>query len=137
MITSTNPDGNYEVYVANTDGTGLTQITSNARDSGTFTRGAPGAPDISGNGAYVVFGSVADLTGDNSTLTHTIFWAEVVGGTIGQPLRFGTVPDSIASRSADNPHMTNDGSGILFDATSNYLFDSKGTNDKIFTTVRQ
>ena len=136
-IAGTNPDGNYEVYVANTDGTGLTQITTNARDSGTFTSGAPGALDISGNGSYVVFGSVADLTGENDQLTHTIFWASVVGGEIGQPLRDGTVPSSISSRAADNPHLTNDGAGILFDSRVNYSFDSTGDDDKIFTTVRQ
>jgi Tol biopolymer transport system component len=137
VIPGGNPDGSYEVYVANSDGTGLTQITANARDSGTFTSGAPGALDISGNGSYVVFGSIADLTGENPNTTHTIFWANVVSGEIGQPLREGTVPDGETSRAADNPHMTNDGSGILFDSATNYSFDSTGSNDKIFTTGRQ
>jgi len=137
VIPGGNPDGNYEVYVANSDGTGLTQITSNARDSGTFTSGAPGALDISGNGSYVVFGSIADLTGENPETTHTIFWANVVSGEIGQPLREGTVPDGETSRRADNPHMTNDGNGILFDSATNYSFDSTGGDDKIFTTGRQ
>jgi len=137
VIPGGNADGNYEVYVANSDGTGLTQITSNARDSGTFTSGAPGALDISGNGSYVVFGSIADLTGENPDTTHTIFWANVVSGEIGQPLREGTVRDGETSRRADNPHMTNDGNGILFDSATNYSFDSTGSDDKIFTTGRQ
>ncbi len=137
VLPGSNPDGSYEVYVANTDGTGLTQITSNTRDSGTFANNEPGAVDISGNGAYVVFGSIADLTGENTSLGHTIFWGSVVGGTIGQPLRFGTVPAGIDSRAADNPHMTNDGNGIFFESVVNYSFDATGSNVKLYTTVRQ
>ena len=60
-----NPDGNFEVYVARTDGSGITQITNADLNSGTYVDGIPGDYDISGNGAYIVFGSRDNLTGVN------------------------------------------------------------------------
>jgi Tol biopolymer transport system component len=136
LIPAGNADGTYEVFVANADGTGLVQITASASDSGTYTSGAPGALEIAGQGAYLVFGSDANHTGDNAGLDHTIFWASTDGLTIAQSLRDGYVPPTITSRAADNPHIVNDGAGILFDSAENYSFDSTGTEDKIFTTVR-
>jgi hypothetical protein len=136
LIPGGNGDGSYEVFVANADGTGILQITSSADDSGTYTSGAPGALEIAGFGNFVVFGSDADHTGENPSQEHTIFWASTDGTTIGQPLKEGYVPPTVDSRAADNPHIINDGEGILFDSAVNYSFDSSGTTDKIFTTVR-
>jgi Tol biopolymer transport system component len=136
LIPGSNADGSYEVFVANTDGTGILQITGSADDSGTYTSGAPGALEISGFGSYVVFGSDADHTGDNPSQEHTIFWASTDGTMIAQSLRDGYVPPTVAGRAADNPHTVNDGAGILFDSAENYAFNSDGNDDKIFTTVR-
>ena len=135
LIAGGNGDGSYEVFVANTDGSAMLQITASADDSGTFTSGAPGALEIAGLGNYVVFGSDADHTGDNPSQTHTVFWATADGASIGQPLRDGYVPPTIDSRAADNPHVVNDGAGMLFDSAANYSFDATGAEDKIFTTV--
>jgi Tol biopolymer transport system component len=137
LIPGGNADGSYEMFVANANGTGLVQITASADNSGTFTSGAPGALEIAGFGNYLVFGSDADHTGDNPNQTHTVFWANTDGTQIGQPLREGYVPPDIDSRAADNPHIVNDGSGLLFDSSVNYSFDSTGGDDKIFTTVRE
>ena len=136
LVAGGNADGTFEVFVANTDGTANVQITSSADDSGTYTSGAPGALEISGFGAYVFFGSDPNHTGDNPSQEHTIFWASADGVTIGQPLRDGYTPPTITSRAADNPSTVNDGAGVLFDSAVNYAFDSSGTDDKIFTTVR-
>ena len=135
LVAGGNADGSYEVFVANSDGTAMLQITTSADNSGTYTSGAPGALEIAGLGNYVVFGSDADHTGDNPSQTHTVFWATSDGATIGQPLRDGYVPPTIDSRAADNPHVVNDGAGILFDSAVNYSFDATGGEDKIFTTV--
>ncbi|MFQ6003975.1 MAG: TolB family protein [Woeseia sp.] len=136
LVTGGNADGSSEVFVANGDGTGTVQITTSAVDSGVFTSGATGALEIAGFGNYVVFGSTADLTGDNSGNTHTIFWASTDGVMTGQPLRAGFVPPDVLARDADNPHINNDGSEIMFDSAVNYSFDSTGTDGKIFTTAR-
>ena len=135
LIAGGNADGSYEVFVANTDGSAMLQITTSADDSGTYTSGAPGALEIAGLGNYVVFGSDADHTGDNPSQTHTVFWATADGASIGQALREGYVPPTIDSRAADNPHVVNDGAGMLFDSAVNYAFDATGAEDKIFTTV--
>lgn len=137
LIPGGNADGSYEVFVANADGSGTVQITASADNSGTYTSGAPGALEIAGFGNYVVFGSDANLTGDNPSQQHTIFWATTDGTTIAQSLRDGYVPPTIDSRAADNPHTVNDGAGILFDSAVNYAFDSTGNDDKIYTTVRE
>lgn len=136
LTAGTNADGSIEVFVANGDGSGTVQITAGAVDSGVFAGGAAGALEIAGLGSHVVFGSTADLTGDNPGNAHTIFWASTDGVTTGQPLRAGFVPPDVTARDADNPHISNDGNIILFDSAVNYSFDSTGTGDKIFTTAR-
>ena len=137
MVSGGNADGSYEVFVANTDGTANVQITASDDNSGTYTSGAPGALEIAGFGNYVFFGSDADHTGDNPSQEHTIFWASTDGTMIAQSLRDGYVPPTITGRAADNPHTVNDGAGVLFDSAENYAFDSSGSDDKIFTTVRE
>lgn len=133
-----NPDGNYEMYVAQTDGSSTVQITNDPENSGTFTNGAPGAFNISGNGAIVIFGARGDLTGLNQ-FSHTLFWAATDGSATQQVLRQGTVPDSVYANQnfdADNPSITNDGDGFAFESTINYTSDTVPTFVKIYTTVR-
>ena len=66
-----------------------------------------------------------------------LFWAAADGSSLGQPLRDGTVPGSIATRSAFAPKISIDGGLIAFLSTANYSFDSTGNDVKIFTTLRQ
>jgi Tol biopolymer transport system component len=133
-----NADGNYEMYVGQTDGSTVTQITDNEDNSGTYSNGTPGGFDISGNGAFVVFGARGNLTGDNQ-FSHTIFWATTDGSTIQQFLRQGTVPNSVYANEnfdAENPTIINDGAGIAFESTVNFTSGSVPTYVKIYTTAR-
>ncbi len=133
-----NADLNYEVFGIQADGTGLVQITdSAANDSGVSQGDEPIDISISGNGAYVAFGSDHDLTGDNTAGGHTIFWATFDGGTIGQILKDGRIPATVSNFSGDNVHIINDGAGFAFRSTTNFSFDSSGVGEKIFTHARE
>ncbi len=133
-----NADGNYELYVAQTDGSGIVRITDDDENAGTFENGTPGGFDISGNGAFVVFGARGDLVGQNP-LTHTIYWATTDGATIQQILRQGTVPDDVYANQnfgADQPSILDDGAGLAFESTINFTSGTVPTYQKIYTTVR-
>ncbi|MDH3547057.1 MAG: hypothetical protein OEN22_08150, partial [Gammaproteobacteria bacterium] len=136
-LTGGNVDGNYEVFVARSDGTGIVQISDGDRDSGTFESGGPGDFDIAGNGSFVAFGSVANLTGENPDTEHTLFWAPAGGGPFAQFLREGTIAAGSLGRRANQVSMTNDGGGIAFESTQNYTSTAQPGNDKIYTTIRQ
>ena len=137
VVAGGNADGNYEVYVAQTDGSTITQISNGPDDSGTFASGAPGAFDLSGNGNWVVFTSESNLTGDNASLEHTIFTASADGGQIQQSLRDGTVAVDASQRRADQPTITNDGAGMAFESDVNLTSFTQPGFDKIYTTIRQ
>jgi len=137
-VSGANTDGNYELYVAQTDGGGIVRITDDPENAGTYTNGTPGGFDISGNGAYVVFGARGDLVGTNP-LTHTIYWATTDGATIQQVLRQGTVPNDVYANQnfgADQPSFINDGAGLAFESSINFTSGSAPGFDKIYTTVR-
>jgi len=133
-----NADGNYEMYVGQTDGSTITQITDDVENSGTYSNGTPGGFDISGNGGYVVFGARGNLTGENF-FSHTIFWAATDGSIIQQFLRQGTISNSAYANEnydAENPTIINDGEGIAFESTVNFTSGSVPTYVKIYTTAR-
>ena len=84
----------------------------------------------------MAFGSTANFTSDNPTFGHTIFWATIDGGTIGQPLREGTVAAGAASFQAEGVSMDDAGSLILFDTLENFNVGTS-SNRKIYSTGRQ
>ncbi|MGB5166178.1 MAG: hypothetical protein WBN09_03095 [Woeseiaceae bacterium] len=134
-----NADGNYEMYVAQSDGSAIVQITNNAENSGSFVDGTPGAFNVSGDGSILVFLSRGDLTGLNRFST-TVFWAATDGSVIQQLLREGTVPDATYANEnfdADTPSITNDGLGIVFESTVNYTEGAVPTFQKIYAAIRQ
>jgi len=61
-------EGGWEIFAVNSDGTGLTQLTSDLDYS---SRG----PSVSGDGSLVAFASHADLTGDNPDHSWEVFVA--------------------------------------------------------------
>ena len=136
-LTMNNADLQLEVFIAQSDGSGINQVTNSDQPSGTFISGIAGDIDISGNGNYIVFGSSFNFTGENPNNEHTIYWATADGSQVGQPLRDGTVRDTAQSFLAENVSMSDDGSAILFVTFENMSFDSSGTGVKIYTTGRQ
>lgn len=136
-LTGGNSDGNYEVFVVNSDGMGTLQISDGDADSGTFQSGAPGEYDISGNSSVVVFSSEANLTGENASLEHTLFWSPASGGVVSQVLRDSTVAAGAIDRTAEKPTVSNDGSGIAFEAFGNLTSFDQPPFEKIYTTVIQ
>ena len=92
LVPGGNADGNSELFVMNSDGTGLTQLT--------FTSGGLGInePAISPNGQKVVFAAAMDLVpGSNPDLNSEIFVVSIDGSglvqvthsTGGDPNNFG------------------------------------------------
>lgn len=137
LLPGANPDGGLEVYVALTNGTGTFQISDGIGSSGGFA-GLPGSLDISGNGSYVVFGSNADLTGENAARENTIYWARSDGTSLTQLLRTGTVPPGVLSREARDPSFNDDGSVIAFRSSVAYSDDATVNNlDKLYWINRQ
>ena len=137
-LVGSNADGSYEVFTINADGTGLNQVSNSDRPSGTFADNpsAPGDYDISGNGAYIVFGSDFDYVGTNPNTNHTIFWTTYDGSSIGQPLREGTIAATTTSYRAQNAVLDNSGNVILFESTRNMSSDATGSDEKIYTAAR-
>jgi Tol biopolymer transport system component len=133
-----NTDGSFEIFVARTDGSSITQISDGTVDTGGgfFSIDAAGF-SISGDGAYVAFTSTADFTGDNPDLDPTIFWAGTGGGAVTQLLRPGTVSDSDPRRNAQIPSLNNDGSTVSFVSFINYTSVTQPGRDKIYTIARQ
>jgi Tol biopolymer transport system component len=131
-----NPDGMLEVYTVATDGTGITQITDSALDSGLMFNGNAPAVDISGNGSWITFMSYADINGTNSDSTYTVYWADRSGTFIEQLLREETKPEGVSSRFAEVPRMNDDGSQIVFSALAPYSTDAPDTGWKMFAMGR-
>ena len=111
-----NADGLLEVYVANTDGSGIVRITDSNDDSGLRFNGTAPAVDISGNGQWITFMSYGDFAGLNAGGEYTVFWANRDGTQIQQLLRVETVDADASSRFAEVPRMSDDGSRIMFSA---------------------
>jgi Tol biopolymer transport system component len=137
-----NDDENHEVFVSNTDGTGLIQITSSTEggsgidSESSFLNRLPGAVDISGDGNYILFGSDADLTGDNLLADHTLFWATADGTVIEQQLRSDTIPGGTTGIT-DRSYLNFDGSKMLIDTWQNYSPDATSNTKKLYLMTRQ
>jgi Tol biopolymer transport system component len=131
-----NVDGALEVYVVNTDGTGLVRITDTAQDSGLRFNGTAPAVDISGSGDWITFMSYADLNGLNTGGTYTVYWANRQGTQVQQLLRLETKPDGVSSLFAEVPRMSDDGSRVLFSALAPYSATAPDNGWKMFMHTR-
>ncbi|HTQ57522.1 MAG TPA: hypothetical protein VMI94_23795 [Bryobacteraceae bacterium] len=160
LLPGGNPDLNAELYIMNSDGTGLTQLT--------FSTG-PGAdePAISYNGQKVVFCSNSDLVpGQNADGNSEIFIINADGSGLrqltfstggdpqnfggnthprldpsGQHIAFSSDRDLIAGRNSDANHelfvINIDGSGLrqLTNTTGGYGVFATGGLDSTGTKV--
>jgi hypothetical protein len=106
-LTGGNSDHGAEIFVINSDGTGLTQLTSDASyDSG--------YPSISGDASIVAFQSNADLTGGNSDHCLGVFVATMDSWAASDQ----SLPESLTwdESAAVSVEATNDGP-ITWDGT--------------------
>ncbi|MEW5807531.1 MAG: hypothetical protein AB1756_09335 [Acidobacteriota bacterium] len=99
-LTGGNPEGNSEIFVIRSDGSGLAQLTSSAT-------GSSESPSLNGSGSEVAFSSSADLTGSNADGNGEIF----VMGTDGTMLRQIT---SSTEGSSGGPAFSADGIFVIF-----------------------
>ena len=131
-----NADGLLEVYVASTDGSGITRITDSNDDSGLRFNGTAPAVDISGNGQWITFMSYGDFSGLNSGGEYTVFWASRDGTQIQQQLRVETVPAEASSRFAEVPRLSDDGSRIMFSALEAFADNAPAAGWKLYVHNR-
>ena len=137
-----NGDSSMEVYVANSNGSGITQLTATIGDSGIHSRndtpeqGRMGAVDIAGDGRSVVFGSTFDHSGLGELDTHSRFWADTAGTTLIQVLRAETIPVGVAQE-VDQVSLNGDGTILLIDTEENYTDETTGRKDKLYLLRRR
>ncbi len=109
-ITGQNPNNRSSVFMAATDGSGITQVTINIE---TFLL----EPIISGDASTVAFLSDSDLTGDNPGLDRQIFRIDANGANLAQVTN---LPSSVVS----DITFSDDGSTIAWVGSG----DPFGTN---------
>ena len=78
----------------------------------------------------------ADFTGDNPLGYSTVFWSNITGTVIGQPLRDATTPSDVESRNAGYPQISNDGGKITFRSGTNYVPGTETNKEKIYIIDR-
>lgn len=123
-LTGGNADLGSDVFVINTDGTGLRQLTS-----------APAGYDavnaaLSGNGAKVAFESNADLvTGSNTAHQSEIFVVDFAGTGLRQLTKTSNLLSTPASQ---YPSLTDDGLTVVYASNQSSLFTNFDGNTEIF-----
>ena len=134
LVSGSNPTLDRQVFVLRADGTGTTQITDGDLNSN--------LPDISADGQFVVFESLADLTGEKPMAfanDPTIFWARSDGSALEQVLTDDRLDNPGAfsnTRLATKPEISGDGSLIVFVSPLNYAAGATGSQQKIYLIQR-
>ncbi|UCG88159.1 MAG: PD40 domain-containing protein, partial [Gemmatimonadota bacterium] len=105
LVPRPNPEHGYEIFVINSDGTGLRQLT----DLLSYYKPPP---SISGDGTVVAFHSPQDLTGENNDGSSEVFVINVDGTGLAQV----TDAPTYSGLGCQNPSITADGSTIAFDS---------------------
>lgn len=106
-LTGSNPDGNFEVFVYDAATDSHIQITNTPTGIGNFV------PMITPDGAYVVFRSVFDFTGEGNADTFELWEADIDAGTFRQ------VTNNPASTPVFDPRISGDGNYLTFLARIN------------------
>lgn len=118
--TGQNPDRSFELFVVNSDGTGLRQLTQ-----GSSARHFSAGGRISRDGSRIAFLSTENLLGTNSDHSMELFIIRPDGTGLSQ-LTFFALPDFV-----DPPSISDDGSKVVFDSNANPL----GTNQDLLSEV--
>lgn len=120
-LMGTNADGSNEIFIINTDGTGLAQLTNSAV-AGTSSR----EPSISDDGSVIAFISNADLvSGSNLELTSKLFVINSDGTGLGQLIDTGS---SLSTKI----QMSGDGTSIVFVSASDLTGNNPTFNRSVF-----
>jgi Ca2+-binding RTX toxin-like protein len=118
----------YSVYLARIDGTGIEQV-STGTDGLLAVDGASEAPDISGNGRYVVFESNTSNWADGGSTTSTdIFIKDRVTGELTRVSTSLTGGDG--NGDSVDAQISNDGSLVVFESDASNL-TANDTNGRI------
>jgi Tol biopolymer transport system component len=118
-LTGGNPDYSFEVFVINSDGTGLRQLT-HCSDAAYRSE----EPSISGDGSLVGFDSTADLTGGNADHSAEIFVIHSDGTGLRQLADCGD--------SWEGPSIDADGSVIAFSSTADLTGGNPDHSSEVF-----
>ncbi len=113
-LTGDNPANSFNVFLAATDGSAISQVTSITTDRSIFV--AAKSPRISGDGSTIVFTSIDDLTGFNPVQDRQIFSIDSDGTNLSQVTSGETSARDIA--------FSDDGTRIVWEDT----VDPFGTN---------
>lgn len=112
-LSNDNPDANVEIFIANTDGSAITQLTD--------TTGITGlqGPRLSANGQRVVFTAASDLFGDgsNADASREVFAIDTDGANLAQ------LSDSPANVSTQFPVISADGKRAVYASNAGGNFD--------------
>jgi hypothetical protein len=114
------PGGGRDIFVINSDGTGLRQLTAAVGGSNSSN------PYISGDGAIITFHSYSDITGDNPAGTPEVFIVRPDGTALRR------LTDSPAGGSAPTS-INADGSVIAFGSHGDPAGENPEHNWEVFT----
>jgi Tol biopolymer transport system component len=122
----TNPDCSGEIFVVNSDGTGLLQLTTDDSIDGPYHSLFP---SISADGAVVAFASEANLTGANPDNWYQIFAVDPDGNGLCQ-LTDGAEPfDSLF------PSISGDGSLVVFQSKADFTEENPNHTSQVFLAL--
>ncbi|MDH4180250.1 MAG: S-layer homology domain-containing protein, partial [Armatimonadota bacterium] len=121
-LTTGNSDHSEEIFVINSVGTGLAQLTSDSDVSNDSDD-----PSINADGSVVVFESSADLTGANADFSDEIFKINSDGTGLQQ-----LTSASPASIDSQNPSISADGLKVVFDSEADLTGGNSDNNEDIF-----
>ena len=108
---------NYQIFIINSDGTGLKQLTKGYDGDAKF-------PRISADGSIIAFQSTQDLVGSNSDGTEEIYVIKADGTDLTQITKGDPKPENGANVRSDasrNVSISGDGTTVAFDSFADLI----------------
>jgi len=121
---ATNPDNSREIFIVNTDGSNLTQLTMETEDSW--------GPQLSDDGSLVAFVSSGDhVPGGNTDMSVEIFVGRTNGGGFTQ-ISDSAVDSGGICCSVPGLSISGDGNYVAFTSAADFTGDNPGLDFTIF-----